>query len=380
MNLVAPFGFFGAGNIGDESTLQGFAQLISGYGGGVRVSVASRNPSHTAKVEPSFRYYKARERSLKRAWAELVTRGYVMVGGTPIMDVLGGWPLVELTPIVEAAHAQNRSVVFLGIGTETLNREKSRETISKSIAPRVAYWTVRSAHDMERLIDYGVPGDRITVAADLAWLVKPVDEQSGRRQLESLGVEVGSPLVGVNVNGERFVIEREPKLFEKMAKFLDQLVENQGVKILFLCNEVREGETYDTAASRGVLEQMKHSQSARLVPNRYLSPQEMLSIIRCCSFTVGIRYHFCLFSALEGVPFVAIKRSDKVADLCWDMEWPYAVELADLSVSELSSMASDICSKRAELVELLEKRVDAMRQRSLGNRIALSKLVNGIER
>ena len=29
MNLVAPFGFYGAGNIGDEATLQGFARLLS---------------------------------------------------------------------------------------------------------------------------------------------------------------------------------------------------------------------------------------------------------------------------------------------------------------------------------------------------------------
>jgi len=30
MNIVAPFGFYGYGNIGDEATLQGFARLRAG--------------------------------------------------------------------------------------------------------------------------------------------------------------------------------------------------------------------------------------------------------------------------------------------------------------------------------------------------------------
>ena len=44
MNLIAPFGFYGWGNIGDESTLQGFARLVSHAHPAMRVWVASRNP------------------------------------------------------------------------------------------------------------------------------------------------------------------------------------------------------------------------------------------------------------------------------------------------------------------------------------------------
>lgn len=75
MNLVAPFGFYSAGNIGDESTLQGFARLVALRGRGVRVTVASRNPAHTARVEPAFNYYRSVGRDLRGARARRRARG-----------------------------------------------------------------------------------------------------------------------------------------------------------------------------------------------------------------------------------------------------------------------------------------------------------------
>ena len=57
MRLVAPFGFYGSGNIGDEATLLGFGRLIERFGGSIGVDVASSDPSHTKRVEPAFRYY-----------------------------------------------------------------------------------------------------------------------------------------------------------------------------------------------------------------------------------------------------------------------------------------------------------------------------------
>ena len=169
------------------------------------------------------------------------------------------------------------------------------------------------------MTDYGVAPECVTVAADLAWTLDAVSEDFGRECLKQWGVDVASPFVGVNVNNERFVQAQEPHLSEKLGMFLDELVEKYRVHILFFCSEVREGETFDKAASLKVLACMKHREKAFLVPNHYWTPQQMLSLIGCCHVTIGIRYHFCLFSALQGVPFIALKRSDKVADLCWDI-------------------------------------------------------------
>jgi polysaccharide pyruvyl transferase WcaK-like protein len=374
MKLNAPFGFFGAGNIGDESTLQGFAKLISHYGNGFDVWVASRNPAHTKKAEPAFRYYKAQGRDPWRRWARFRSSAEVIVGGTPIMDNLGKWPLNELTPLVRAAQQQGKPIVFVGSGVEELKREESRGIVAEMIAPVVRHWTVRSDRDKQRLVRYGIAGERVTVAGDLAWTLEAVSDHFGRKLLGQLGVNPNDQLVGVNLNGESFVLDQEPELFSKMAKFLDALVEERNSRVLFFANEVREGDGYDKAAAIRTIAFMKHQRSAYLIPNVYRSPQQTLSLIDCCDLTVSMRYHFCLFSALQGVPFIALKRSDKVDDLCWDLNWPYGVFPTDLDPGVLLDMGLGIEQDRAAVADRLQQQVKSMRQRTLENSVALDAL------
>ncbi len=367
MNLIAPFGFYGWGNIGDESTLQGFARLISLSGNGMRVWVASRNPTHTRRVEPSFRYFAAVGRDIRRRWARFRSQACVVPGGTPVMDVLGSWPLSELEPLISAAHEEGKPVIFVGTGTEKLEREESRRLFSESIAPKVLHWSVRCDRDKERLIDYGVAGERVTVAADLAWMLREEPADFGRKYLERLGVDLNRFIVGVNVNGERFALKKEPELFEKLAAFLDAVIETSGATVLFLCNEVREEESFDKASHRKIIQRMKRGDRAVLVPNRYWSPREMLSLVGCCHQTISTRYHFCLFSALQKVPFIALKRSGKVDDLCWDTGWKYGTPLEDLSPSALFQMSAAIREERESLAGELEAVVFAMRRKAEEN-------------
>src|ERR1044072_342878 len=371
MNVLAPFGFFGAGNIGDESTLQGFAHLVSQYQRHLRVWIASRNPSHTSRVEPSFNYYHSRGRNLRRRWARFRSTAQVIVGGTPIMDILGKWPLSELTPIISAAHSQQQPVVFIGSGIERLQREESRRLFNEKLAPVVRYWTVRSERDKRRLLEYGVKAERVSVAADLAWTLDARGDEYGRGLLTKLGVDVNRYLVGVNLRNEAFVNHKEPRLFEKTAEFLDGIIEKQNAKILFFANEVREGESFDKAASQKAIACMKHKDQAVMIPNEYRTPQQTLSLVSCCQLTVSMRYHFCLFSALQSVPFIALKRSDKVDDLCWDMDWTYGITMDNFTPTELMDRFSALEENRKSVIAHLRNQVQSMRTRALTNHLAL---------
>jgi len=373
--LIAPFGFYGWGNTGDESTLQGFGRLVAPYRRAIRVWVASRNPAHTGRVEPAFRYYAAEGRDLRGRWARYRADAHVVVGGTPIMDVLGAWPLSEVAPLVERATDDGKPVMFVGVGTERLGRDESRRVVAERLAPRVRRWSVRSARDRDRLVEYGVDPGRILVAADLAWLLAGVSSDHGRECLRGLGLDPAASYVGVNVNAEEFVVAQQPKLFEAMAEALDAMIEEHGVRVLFLANEIREDETFDKAASQKVLARMRHRDRAVLVPNLYRTPQEMQSLISCCRVTISMRYHFCLFSALQGVPFVAVKRSDKVDDLCWDLEWPYGLALSDVSGHAIAKQIGDLVANRGKAIEELNEHIGVMRQRAQRNGDLLDELL-----
>jgi polysaccharide pyruvyl transferase WcaK-like protein len=380
MNLVAPFGFFGAGNIGDESTLEGFARLVTHYQKRLKVWVASRNPEHTAQVVPYFRYFKSRSRNLRARWAHFRSAASVIVGGTPIMDVQGAWPFKELVPLVNQAGNQGKPVIFVGTGTESLLREESKQVVSKIFATSVDHWSVRSQRDKQRLTDYGVPDERVTVAADLAWTIDAVSEDFGKGLLTEVGVNTDNRFIAVNLTNEKFVREQHPRLFEQMGTFLDALIEKHDVHILFVANEVREGNDFDVVASNRALSSMKHQNRATLIPNKYWTPEQMRSLIACCHMTISMRYHFCLFSAVQRVPFLALKRSDKVDDLCWDIDWPYGVRLSEINISEMLDMYSDADSNKNSMIDHLRERTELMRERAYKNTVSLDALWSSLKK
>jgi polysaccharide pyruvyl transferase WcaK-like protein len=373
-HLVLPFGFYGRGNIGDEATLNGFARLLALGGMSARVSVGSGNPALTARVEPSFSYFRTNCRDPRRWWAKLRASAHAIVGGTPIMDVLGDWPLSELTPLVRSIDHWKVPLAFIAVGIENLRLGESRRIVATEIAPRVRHWSVRCDRDRQRLVDYGVSPDVITVAADSAWLIEPVSIAFGRDYLRRLPIDLENPLIGVNLVNENSIFDQHPQIVDALAKALDEFACKLDAQILFLSNEVRVGSGFDKAAAIQVIARMARARRTLLAPNDYLSPREMMSIIACCDLTMSMRYHFCLFSALQGVPFIAIERCDKVADLCWDIDWPARVAPLQLDPVEIVGYGMKLQDSAPTLNSQLRQTVENMRDRALCSIDALTAL------
>lgn len=318
MRLVLPFGIYYAANTGDEATLNGLARLLGQNGYKASSTwVGTRNPEQMPRAEPSFGYFSTQRRDFRRVWAKMLGSAYAVVGGTPIQDALGDWPLGELTGVVRAVERRKAPLAFIGVGVENLHCGKKRALFASEIAPRVGYWTPRSSKGRERLIEYGVPSDRITAAADLAWLIEPATPDFGRERLQAWGVGTDRPLLGVNIAYELF--DETPSLVATVAAALDAWVEQRNGRVVFFVNDVSEIADRDLAAARRIMEAMKHAGSAQPVPNEYFTPRQMMSLIGCCEQALSTHYHFCVYSALQGVPFLAMHHTDKVLDLCADM-------------------------------------------------------------
>jgi polysaccharide pyruvyl transferase WcaK-like protein len=224
-------------------------------------------------------------------------------------------------------------------------------------------------------VEYGVSADAITVAADMAWLLDPVSPTWGIEYLGNLGIDSKKTLVGINVNNEPFMQRTAPRFLENVARFLDGLIQNYDALPVFFCNDVNQGASADKAASELVKSSMRHAERTFLVPNDYFSPQQMFSLIACCRATVSTRYHFCLFSALQSVPFIALERSDKVKDLCWDLKWPGRMPIETAEPSTLLDMYQTSIVERSALAALLTGRAH-MRERALKNHVALDALIS----
>ncbi len=341
------------------------------------MSVCSRNPAHTARVEPTLKYFSASGTDPRRWVANVRASAHVFAGGTPIQDVLGDWPLSEVAPLVRATNRQRVPITFVGVGVESLHSEKSRRILAGQIIPGVRHWSVRSERDRERLMSVGASAASVTVAADMAWLIEPVSNAFGREQLGRLAVDCDRPLVAVNLVNENDIFDQQPLLVDELASALDRVILQMNARVIFLAQEIRKGPTFDSAAAARVRDRMRCADRAVLVPNVYYSPQELMSIMACCSLSISMRYHFCLLNALQGVPFIAIERTDKLSDLCWDLDWRAALKTSDIKARVLTDHIERLTQDSVPLGAELKRRARAMKDRSLRNVLALNPLRDG---
>jgi len=377
MRIVVPWGFYGWGNIGDEATLHGFARLMAHCGGSSRVWVGSRNPVHTSRVEPAFRYFDTSRRDVRGWMAKLRGTAHAFFGGTPIMDVLGEWPLSDVSAIVRGIDRWRVPLSFVGVGVEGLRRPESRAIVAGDIIPRVRHWSVRSERDRERLLEYGAPPQAVTVAADAAWLLEAASPEFGQRRLRQLGLDPGRPPIGVVVVNENGCFDAYPHMAEELAGALDCLAERMDAPILFLAGDVRPEAGFDTAAAHRLASRLARPERAVIAPRDYLAPRDMMSIVGCCRLLVTMRYHFCVFSALSRVPFIAITRADKIADLCWDTGWDAAVAPPAFDRADIVAHAERLLCDRDRIDARLADITATLRRRALGNVQAVDALRAG---
>jgi Polysaccharide pyruvyl transferase len=66
---------------------------------------------------------------------------------------------------------------------------------------------------------------------------------------------------------------------------------------------------------------MNHAQRATVLKRDY-TPGQILSLLEHFEFCVGMRLHFLIFSALAGVPFVALPYAAKVKGFVDEMQLP----------------------------------------------------------
>jgi polysaccharide pyruvyl transferase WcaK-like protein len=244
----------------------------------------------------------------------------LLVGDTPVTDVLGGWPLAFLSPRLQAFHDAGQPVDALGVGVEPLRSAEARSLFAAHYAP-IRSWTVRSAACRDELLRLGVAEEKVLVGADWAWLYRPRRDlrEWGASIWRGLGIDPDAPLLVANVVNEIWAARSDPKA--AVASALDGLAPSQGLQVAFLCHEMRDGEFFDRAAAEATRARMGHP--AALVPNLYYCPDEVLGLLAHADVTLCGRYHFAVASVLAGCPPALVARSAKMQQLVDELGLPH---------------------------------------------------------
>lgn len=357
-------GSYGGFNIGDEAILE---SIIAGLKASlpVEVTVFSLNPEDTLRRHRADHAVPVRD--LTRDEVRPVLEGldlFILGGGGILYDADVKAYLRE----VGIAHDLGVPVMVYAVSAGPLKSHSSQTEVSEALG-KAAVITVRERGAKRILEEAGVRCE-IIVTADPALLLEPGPLPEGALMREHM--DGATALVGMSV--------REPGpaapdidmdfYHSLLANAADYIIDRYGATVVFVPMERGE---QDMQHSHAVIARMLKPQACSVLQGEYTAGQ-MLSLMKRFDFAVGMRLHFLLFAALEGVPFVGLPYSTKVQYFLRDL----GVENPPLRLVNAGRLLAHI-DKYWDSREAFRKKISTlmpgMKERALeNNRIAVSLL------
>lgn len=304
-------GSYGGLNLGDEAILKSIIQQLS-QSLPVEIVVFSRDVEDTRRRHPQVaRALPVRDMARNEVRPEIERLDLLIFGGGGILfDAEARIYLRE----VELALEHSVPVMVYAVGVGPLNSPEAQQLVRTQLAAVDAV-TVREARARKLLEEIGVTRD-VAVAADPAFLLEPENLPIGA--LEREGLDTSRRLIGMSVRepGAAAPDIDENQYHSLLANAADFMVERYDADVVLV---PMEPEMEDVRHSHAVIARMLRPQRATVLKGQYTSGQ-MLSLVGRFTFAVGMRLHFLIFAALQGVPFVALPYASKVEGFLADME------------------------------------------------------------
>jgi polysaccharide pyruvyl transferase CsaB len=357
-------GSYGGLNLGDEAILE---VIIAGLRGSVpvEITVFSLRPEDTLVRHRVDRV--APVRDLTRSEIRPVLEGldlFILGGGGILYEADAKTYLRE----VEIAHELGVPVMVYAVSAGPLRSQASQKDVRKGLS-RAQVITVRERGAKRILEEAGVPCE-IIVTADPALLLEPrplPGDALVKEHMDSNGRTVG---VSVREPGPAAPDIDIHFYHSLVANAADYIIDRFGATVVFVPMERGE---HDLQHAHAVISKMLRPQSCSVLQGEY-SAGQLVSLMGHFDFAVGMRLHFLIFAALQGVPFVGLPYSTKVRYFLRELgvESPPPEKV---NAGRLLAHIDRIWDTKEEFRERLEATLPEMKRRAArNNEIAVSLL------
>ncbi len=343
-------GYFGAGNAGDDATLEAILASLPRMPKGVLPTVpAIGKESLPAGVEPIGRYNFPR---IKKELSK--TRLFLLAGGSLLQNSTSNRSLSYYYYLSRLASKQGARVMIYAGGVGPIIGDEAAYEAVEAVENCDAV-TLRDPDSLELLKVLECDTHGIAITADAALATSPIalpDEiedmlPAGKRYF---GVSV-RPLGGLR-RGEG---ARNPaEIYDAVAAAVRTVADRRSsvpVWIPFAPEDVKLCEKLQKRSERGIVLPL-------------LCAGHIVSVISHCEFTIGMRLHSIVFSSSAGVPAIAIAYDPKVESFARHAYHPAPIDpdSGDFSMRRIVSAVGDLMGSlnaarntvRARTVELIK--------------------------
>jgi polysaccharide pyruvyl transferase CsaB len=362
-------GSYGGLNLGDEAILQSMiTQLRRSLP--VEITVFTRDVEDTQRRHQVENVVPVRSLTRSEVAPEIENLDLFILGGGGILfdTAIAGY----LREVI-IAHEKGVPVMVYAVSAGPLQDPNMQKQVKEALSQAVVI-TVRERNAKKILEEAGIACE-ILVTADPAFLLEPepVTEDTIKRE----HLEAGQRLVGMSV--------REPggaapelstmSYHELIANAADFMIDRYDTNIVFVPMEQR---VMDMQQAHAVIARMLRPQRAWLLQGEY-TPGQMLSIMKFFDFAVGMRLHFLIFAALQGIPFVALPYASKVTGILEDIQIAMP-PLKLVNAGRLISYIDHYWDNKEAMKTKIQEQIPAIKERAReNNRIAVNLLTHKMD-
>jgi len=362
MHKILVSGYYGFGNIGDESILSALVENLKSAEKDIEITVLSANPSFTEERHGVTAV--DRKNFFEIYMAIKSCDLFISGGGGLLQDVTSEKSIRYYLGLIYIAVRLKKKVMVYGQGIGPITKKANR-ALTRSILNRVNAITVRDYQSLEDLKGIGVNRPPIYMTSDPVVTLKPPDGGRGTEILEKLGVQKGRPVVGFSVRDWK----RAEGFNEIIARTADNLIEELGFQVVFIPFHYGE----DNKCIMKIKSIMRND--AYSVDGRH-TPGEVLDIIGRTDLMVGVRLHSLIFSAIQGVPLVGISYDPKIDGFLSRLDMKAVGSISNLDLGDLLVEVQRVWSDRERVRAHILAKVKEMQQQARVNDKLVMDLLN----
>jgi polysaccharide pyruvyl transferase CsaB len=318
---------------------------------GVRLTVFSRDVAHTQshyRVEGVVDAPRALRDELTRELREL---DLLLLGGGGLLYDREAESYLHLPRLAQAVGVPTATYA---IGAGPLERGAERRSVADVLNGMVCI-TVRDVAAQRLLEEVGVQRE-IVVTADPAVLLAP--DPGPCRALELEPVDTSRRLVGMSVRepGGAAAGLEDGTYHRILADAADFVASRFEADLLFIPMERQ-----DVKHASRVIAEMGLPDHATVLRRSY-GPREMLRLMAELDLAVGMRLHFLIFAALNGVPIVALPYASKVTSFLERLGQPTPPLIHREHAGALLASIDRMWDLREEQRALLQQRMPELKR------------------
>ncbi len=348
-------GYYGFGNLGDESLLDIITSSIAETIPNVKIAALTRHP----KRDQRKRGIRCVSRFNPFAVFRAVRHSKLLIsgGGSLLQDKTSSRSLRYYASVIKMAENVGTKTFVMANGIGPISSESGRKLTGKVVgdADRIS---VRDAESAVELVRLGVASDKIKRTADPAFLIRPIEGETLEKVLERIGICGRYFAVSIRP----MVAEAEPQDADirnagLLADLLTRTAKKHGLVPLIIPMQP----PIDLPICELTAKKYRENSGENAVIYCPDSAPELMGVLSRAEFAVGMRLHLIIFASSAGVPVIALSYDPKVSSTMAYLDQPYCVDMNDDYAADLDRHIEDVIEHTAEIRAGLKLKAESMR-------------------